>query len=95
MTLPLLIKLIKSYYNFQDIPTGNATVLILEPKKSVVEDFYTWIQEKDGNGQEENQDVFEDPMAWQIMKAIYGVMIHNVSSVDFNSARLVLSCYIK
>ena len=53
----------------------------------MVEDFYTWIQEKDGNGQEENQDVFEDPMAWQIMKAIYGVMIHNVSSVDFNSAR--------
>ena len=65
--------------------------MILEAKKSVVEDFYTWIQEKDGytNSQDDNPEVYEDPMAWQIMKAIYGVMIYNVSSVDFNTARFV------
>ena len=73
----------------EDITTGNASVLLLEPKQSVVADFYSWLDAKGGSEKEELSDkhAFDDPLSWQIIKAIYSVMVLNDSRVDFNSVK--------
>ena len=73
----------------EDITTGNASVLLLEPKQSVVADFYIWLDAKEGSEKEELSDkhAFDDPLSWQIIKAIYSVMVLNDSRVDFNSVK--------
>ena len=63
----------------------NSTIVSLVPAHSVMAEFSSYLQAKRQGTP--SSDMYDDPLAWQVMKVMYGVLVLNDSSIDDVTAR--------
>jgi len=61
----------------------NSTIISLLPKNSVMPEFNKFYKKF----AEISEDVYDNPLSWQLVKALYGVLVLNDSTIDDTTAR--------
>ena len=63
--------------------TINSTIISLIPKNSVMPEFTQFYKKL----RKISNDVYDNPLSWQIIKSLYGVLVLNDSTIDDTTAR--------